>query len=264
MKKVQRIAYIITCVLFIVVLALNPVILIFFQDFSTTGILIGFIVLYIVSFIALWTKIDEIRNVLFGVKDFSNNVLITINRAADPRKTKLKNELQETKTLCAMGIALNELIVDIGSEFYREFLVQREGDMKMLFAMPNSDALKERSKNESRTAESLSGWVEQNLESLERHLSTNNIDVKNVKFETKFYKNYPEINLIITDNYVFCYHYGMSSHGDTVPALVIPKGNNDKIYQYYKKDFFKKIWNDAEQSQVFLVTEYFRRESPCN
>lgn len=181
----------------------------------------------------------------------AGNILAFANRTVEQKIRIFKNELSATKTIYAIGIANNELTSDLSTTFYIGFF-NRSGKIKLMFANPNGENIALRETHEYREKGTLSFFIKHNLEDFIGYIKS--IDKEKQNYEIRLYEFYPRMNCIITDNYVFVHYYGNNTRGLDVPTYVIPKENNESIYQSYLAEF-EALWELGNQYNMRILNE---------
>lgn len=193
----------------------------------------------IVQFLGRFENLIEMSKFHSSKPAFYGNILGFAKRTVSKKVEIFLEEIKQSDFIAAIGIANNELTADLSVDFYRDFFVNRNGKLKIMFAKPQCEQIISREKHENRANGSLSFFILHNIEDLNSYISQcGNISCD---YQIRVYDFYPKTNCIITNNYVFVHYYGQASRGLDVPTFVISKEENPDIYDYYMSEF-ESLW----------------------
>lgn len=166
--------------------------------------------------------------------------IIYQNRKSQKRQLSLSQKLHSATKIYASGLGLYELTSDTTTEFYKDFLVKRKGELCLLFLDPNGKEIKARNTIEGRREFALTHIVQSNLKDLSEMVaecySENPTILQNV--EVKFYDRPLRLNSIFVDNdTALIHHYGEKSRGAEAPSFEICKLKNEFIFNWYFKEW---------------------------
>ena len=183
----------------------------------------------------------------------NNNIFLFNNRNDEEQKALLNAELRVTKSVIAIGIANTEMTANLPNGFYKDFFVNKSGDMKLMFLNPDGDAIKRREEDEEVGAANgeytFASVVRYNinkfLDGIKSVAVAPEAEITPLNYALKIYDFYPKINCIITDNYVFFHYYGFKHCGTSSPSFVVKKEGNEESYAYYKHELLS-YWEKAQ------------------
>ncbi len=184
----------------------------------------------------------------------NSSVLLFNNRNDEEQKALLNAELRTTKSVIAIGIANTETTANLPNGFYKDFFVNKSGEMKLMFLNPDGEEIKKREDDEtvgpSNGEYTFASVVRYNinkfLDGIKSVSGTPGVEPEpTLKYYLRIYDFYPKINCIVTDNYVFFHYYGLKHCGTSSPSFVIKKEGNEEIYNYYKNELLS-FWDKAK------------------
>jgi len=186
---------------------------------------------------------------------FNKGYTIAFKNRDDPKlKNLLAKELDNTKNISVIGFACDEISKKT-DDFWKLFLVDRDGILRMIFIDPNGEQAHLREHmvfgdSDNRFSKSVKGNISRLFVTIDR-IKDDNIP-KTLRTEIRTNDFAPVVNCIITDNCVFIHHYGSNTRGVNMPIYVVRKGSNkvnNQIYEFYKDTMFNDLWG---------------KSSPCN
>jgi hypothetical protein len=169
-------------------------------------------------------------------KLFNDGYIRTFSSRQDIRlKTILARELGKAKNITAVGIACDELSKQ-SYNFWKSFLVDRDGVLKMILIDPTGLQVKLREKMVcGKSTGEFADSVKYNIRILYEKINKlkENGRSEGIRANIKTNDFPPVINCIITDECIFLHHYGSTTRGIDMPIYVIRKGRNKINNQAY-------------------------------
>jgi len=176
---------------------------------------------------------------------YLDTVCVFNSRASFESCIDIHGLFEQSKEIKAIGISLNTITLNWGTESLLDLIGNSASDVKLLFLQPDCDATKMREIDEGLRSGTISQLTQTNVNLVMKALDQLNGAKGCLQY--KFYETIPFINMYIIDNNIIVLqHYLSGRRGQEAPVYVIREdGNKIGLFKIYN-DLFFKIWNTYE------------------
>jgi len=188
-------------------------------------------------------ELDPIEEV-FSAR-FLDVVKIFRNRNEFDSEISYKELFKEAKSIDAMGLSLNAITVNYGSQHLDE-LLDDGCKIRLLFLKPFSKGMKAREEEEGFSGDELSNLTKNNLHFIKKY--SESVDAAHQSdLQYKVYSSPVRINLfVINGNVMVVQYYDPGGRGIDMPCLLIKKRDiKNGLFPYFEK-VFTNAWNRGE------------------
>jgi len=189
-------------------------------------------------------ELDPIEEVFSS--RFLDVVRVFRNRNEFDSVVSYKDLFHEANSIDAMGLSLNAITVNYGSQHLDE-LIDEGCKIRLLFLKPFSKGMKAREEEEGFSGDELSNLTKNNLHFIRKY-SDAIADEKKSSMQYKVYSSPVRINLFIINGEVMVVqYYDPGGRGIDMPCLLIKnRGMKNGLFTYFEK-VFSDAWDKAEQ-----------------
>lgn len=164
---------------------------------------------------------------------------------------ELSASLEAAVRIDAVGLGNNKLTSDASLDFYRSFLVQRRGRLRIMFLNPEGSEISKREDGEHRDRGTLRYAVKHNLEDIRAFIKACTSEDAAVasNVEVRLYDFPPSINTIIIDNTTaFVHYYGVHARGYDAPSMIVTAAHQT-LLAWYRSEF-ESLWQFGQKLDV--------------
>lgn len=233
--------------------------------FSGAGlVLVGFLFNYIHWHRRIIRETNRDVSGTLNNSDECSNIIIYNNRKVEKRMMRLNDKLRSAQTIHAVGLGLYEFTTNATIDFYKDFLIKRKGNLKLLFLNPDGKEIVKRNNNEDREESALSQIVNSNIKDLHEILKEcyedNPLCIQNIDIRT--YDRPLQLNAIFIDyETIFVQHYGEKSRGAEAPSFQICKALDEHVFNWYLNEFNYLIENHSKPLDILKQSTFMSIKS---